>query len=73
MNNCAEHCWEARESEDQELTPRISSTEVTDGLYVSGFQGMVGLGETGRGKAEKVGIDNTFGHFAAKGSWEIGQ
>lgn len=45
LSHCAECCWETRKSGDQELTPRINSMEVTDGLGVSGFQGMMGLGE----------------------------
>lgn len=39
---------------DQELTPRISSMEVADGLDVSGFQGMVGLGERKEEKSRKL-------------------
>lgn len=45
LSHCAEYCWEARESEDQQLAPRISSMEIIDGLAVSGLQGMVGSGE----------------------------
>lgn len=39
---------------DRELTPRMSSMEVAGGLDVSGFQGMVGLGERKEEKSRKL-------------------
>ena len=54
LSHWAEGCWEAKKSEDQEVTPRISSMEVTDGLDLSGLQGMGGLGENGGKKNGEI-------------------
>lgn len=52
----------------QEPASRISIMEVTGGLDVSDFQGMVGLLEKTGKKSRGNGIGNTFEDFAAKWS-----
>lgn len=53
---------------DQEPTPTVSRREVTGGLGVSDFQGVVGLSENGRKKSGADGTDDASEDFAAKGT-----